>query len=113
MRKILVALPLAFLMASCSTMTWSGQGPSRSDSERGAIDVDELTRRYETAKFWRSVRARRDGRVNAFGRDLAAIQNTLDRHFFNYSVTDPSVNYPTDLTIIDHVGRLGVQTLAR
>ncbi|MGA1524735.1 MAG: hypothetical protein ACO4CZ_12285, partial [Planctomycetota bacterium] len=37
-----------------------------------------------------------DGRTNALSRDLGRIGSTINRHLFNYSSTDPYVNYETD-----------------
>ena len=113
MRKTLLALPLILGMASCANFTWQGQGSDQSAGGRRVKDIAELNRQYETTRLWSSVRARRDGRVNAFGRDLASLMDTLDRHLFNYSPSDPAVNFPTDLTLVDHIGRIGVTAVAR
>ena len=61
-------------------------------------DVRALAAAYETETFWRGIRQRRDGLVNAFGRDLNNIIEFTDRHFFNYSKDDPYVNFPTNAT---------------
>ncbi len=114
MRKLAFLLPLA-LMASCSTFTWQGQGAGLTGDQqaRGIKDIDALVRNYETEKFWAGVRARRDGRINAFGNGLTDIQNTLDRHLFGYSEFDPAVNYATDSNLIEHTGKFGITFLAR
>lgn len=100
MRTLVLALPLALLSFSCSTFTWQGQGAgvSKEQHERGIKSADELANEYETATFWRKVRQRRDGLVNAYSRDLSHILDTIDRNVFNYSSTDPYVNHPTDDT---------------
>ena len=59
------------------------------------------------------VRRRADGRSNAFGRDLASIQSTIDRHFFNYSSDDPYVNVETNTSSGGHLLRFGTTLLAR
>lgn len=80
MRKLLLALPLALLcFGSCS-----------------------LERSYETRGYFEELGPRRDGRVRAFARDLSTIQDTIDRHLFNYSPNDPYVNYPTSTLWIEH-----------
>ena len=108
MRRIAIALPLLLLTlsVSCANFTWRGRqsGVTEEQAERGIKDYHTLDAEYETAKFWRSVRQRRDGRVNAFGRDLSRIQDLIDRHFFNYSTTDPYVNYPTQSGLISETG---------
>jgi hypothetical protein len=115
MRKSLIALPLVLLMASCSTFTWKGQRSGVTDDQaaRGIKDVAELTRQYETEKFWSSVRARRDGRVNALSRDFNRIQNTIDRHLFNYSPTDPFVNHRTNEDVWTTTGQFGTSVISR
>ncbi|MDP6929934.1 MAG: hypothetical protein QF412_09565 [Planctomycetota bacterium] len=115
MRKLLAIVPLAFLLASCGSFTWKGQGGGVSDEQaaRGIRDVEYLTRAYDTETYFRSLRRRKDGRANAFGRDLSAIQSTIDRHIFNYSPGDPSVNYESDVGVGDHVMRFGTTFLAR
>jgi len=115
MRKLFLVLPLFVLTMSCQNFTWQGQGSGLSQDEdaRGLKDIHELVREYETNRYWSKVRQRRDGRVNAFARGLASMQDTIDRHLFNYSPLDPSVNYPTDNSIPGEFGRFAVSTVAR
>jgi hypothetical protein len=54
------------------------------------------------------LRRRNDGRNNAFGRDLMAVQDFIDRHVWNYNQNDPYVNYSNDTTKLGHVGRFGL-----
>lgn len=105
MSRLALTLPLALTLASCSTFTWE-KAPK--DISSGEIDVDALVAEYETNAYWRSVRARSDGRANAFGRDMGSIVDVFDRYFLNYSVTDPYVNYPSDTGWLEHTGRFGV-----
>jgi hypothetical protein len=113
MHKSLLAVPLALMLASCSSFTWKGQrtGVTRDQSGRGIVSVEELRRGYESERFWSSVKARGDGRINALGRDLGRVLDTIDRHVFNYSTTDPAVNHPTDLSVVDQFGRFGLSTV--
>ncbi len=76
-------------MMSCQSFGWRGRGTgtTEEESKQGLKDFYTMDSEYETATFWKQVRRRRDGRVNAFGRDLLRIQDILDRYFFNYSVT--------------------------
>jgi hypothetical protein len=115
MRKLIVVLPLVALTWSCSNFGWrgSGTGVSEEQAREGIKDYYTLNSEYETEQFWKSVRARRDGRVNAFGRDLGRIQDIFDRYFFNYSPTDPYVNYPTQQTLLSQTGRFFGTFLAR
>lgn len=115
MRKLLLVLPMFVLAMSCQNFTWQGQGSGLSQDEnaRGLKDIHQLAQKYETTRYWSRVRQRHDGRVNAFGRDLASIQNTIDRHLFNYSSLDPYVNYPSDSSIPGELGRFMVSSLAR
>lgn len=111
MRKLALVLTLAPLMAACSTFGWQGQGGgnlSEEQKDRGIKDVRALSAAHETETFFRSVRRRNDGRSNAFGRDLNHIQDFFDRHFWNYSPDDPYVNYPSDTTKFEHLGRFGL-----
>jgi len=85
MRKlalILLLLPVTLPMTACSSST-----------------------QYENSSYLDSVRRRSDVRNNAFGRDLGKIQNFIDRHFWNYDVNDPYVNYPSDTTKLEHTAR--------
>ena len=115
MRKLALVLPLALLSFSCSNFTWTGQGAGLTEdqAQRGIKDVAALQSEYETETYWASVRARRDGRVNAWSQGFAHLQDTLDRHLFNYSPTDPYLNYPTDSNVILETGRFGLGFLAR
>ena len=115
MRKLALVLPLALLTFSCSTFTWTGQGAGLTEdqADRGARDAGQLAREYDTESYWADVRARRDGRVNAWAAGFTNIQNTLDRHFFNYSPTDPYLNHPTSSNIIEETGRFGLGFIAR
>ncbi|HEB52401.1 MAG TPA: hypothetical protein ENI87_03995 [bacterium] len=109
MRKF--ALVLALLpFAACSTFGWQGQGAgvTQEQQQRGIKDVTALANQYETQSFFRSVRRRSDGRNNAFGRDLQAITNFIDRHFWNYDVNDPYINFPSNTTKLTHLGRFGL-----
>lgn len=114
MRTPVLVLSLLAL-CSCSSFTWKGQksGLSEDEKRRGLEDFTALTRQYETETYFRRLRARADGRANAFGRDLSSIQETVDRHFFNYSPDDPYVNHPTEVGVLGHMGRFGTTFLAR
>ena len=72
-----------------------------------------MTDQYETERYWAGVRTRRDGRVNAWGAGLDSLQNTLDRHLFGYSSTNPYLNFPTNSNIIKQTGQFGLTFLAR
>ncbi len=121
MRKLVVLLALAIASSSCSSFTWRGLGSdlSEEDRERGIKDIGALTREYESETYWRGVRARRDMLVNAWGRDFRAISTLIDRHVFNASATDPSINHPTDSNYLrhtlafgfDYTGRIGLALL--
>lgn len=108
---VALSASLAFL-ASCNSFTWRGQSSDvpATDASRGIKDVPTLTKDYETAKFFSGLRRRMDGRSNAFARDLDSITTTIDRHFFNYSVDDPYVNFPTEYGPVDHSLRTAVTT---
>ncbi|MEM7199416.1 MAG: hypothetical protein AAF628_04070 [Planctomycetota bacterium] len=115
MRKLALLLPVTLLLGSCQTFTWQGQGAGLTDDqvERGIKDTKALVRGYETETYWRGVRARMDGRRNALGRDLGHVQDMIDRHIFGYSPGDPSVNFPTNLSTLDHIGRFPITLFAR
>jgi hypothetical protein len=108
----LSALALSALLAS-SCITWKGQSGevTATDASRGLKDVPTLTREYENARFFTALRRRFDGRSNAFQRDLESLTSTIDRHFFNYSVDDPYVNFPTEFGPVDHVLGTAVTTV--
>jgi hypothetical protein len=113
MRKL--ALVLSFLpLAACSTFGWEGQGAgvTAEQRNRGIKDVAALKSEYNSQQFYREVRRRSDGRNNAFGRDLMAIQDFFDRHLWNYNANDPYINYPSDSTKLDHLGKFGVMQLS-
>jgi hypothetical protein len=111
MRKLALVLTLLPL-AACSTFGWDGQGAglSKDQKDRGIKDVAALSSEYNQQHFYRQVRRRSDGRNNAFGRDLMAIQDFMDRHLWNYNANDPYINYPSDTTKLEHVGRFGLMT---
>jgi len=111
MRTFALAL-LLLPLAACSSFTWSGHGTGLTDEQKqnGLKDVTALSNKYETEAFFRDVRRRSDGRNNAFGRDLMAIQDFIDRHFWNYDPNDPSVNYPSSTTKFEHLGRFTLVT---
>lgn len=115
MRRTLAVLALALALTSCKSFTWQGRGGGvdPNAAERGLKDVAQLTSEYETERFWRGVRRAADGRANAIGRDLSNIVETIDRHFFNYSPTDPMVNYETSTRSWDHLVRLPAKILPR
>ena len=109
MRKLALLLPLILATTACQGFTWQGQGAGLTDEQRAlqVKDIDALAREYDTRTYWAGLRRRMDGRSNAFGRDLNNIQQTFGRHFLNYSVDDPYVNYPSDRTTLGHLGRFG------
>lgn len=104
MRKLALVLTL-LPMAACSTLT--------SEQEQlGIKSVSSLSSQYERDTFFSRLRLRSDGRNNAFGRDLGKIQDFIDRHFWNYDPNDPYINYPSDTTKLEHVGRFTLTTLS-
>ncbi len=112
MRKLALVLTLMPL-AACSTFGWEGQ--SRNNLTQSGIELASpaaLSSAYNSEQFFREVRRRSDGRNNAFGRDLMAISNFIDRHFWNYDVNDMYVNYPSDTTKLEHVGRFGMTVVS-
>ena len=112
--RILAPILILCLLSSC--ITWRGAGISTlSDDQRarGIQDVETMAGNYQTSKYWRDVRRRYNGRSNAVGRGFAQIQATFDRHFWNYSVDDPYVNYESSLTPGDHLLRFMGGFLAR
>lgn len=112
MRKLALVLTLLPL-AACSTFGWEGQGTSVSEEQRsrGIKDVAALSSEYSSQQFFRGVRRRSDGRNNAFGRDLMGITDFIDRHVWNYNANDPYVNFPSDTTKLEHIGRFGMNTV--
>lgn len=105
---VLMLLPLA------SCFSWSGQGSTltKEQRQRGLRDVAALSNQHETEQFFRDVRRKSDGRNNAFGRDLMKISDFFDRHFWNYNSNDPYINYPSDTTKLEHIGRFGLTTVS-
>jgi hypothetical protein len=112
MRKLALALALLPL-AACSTFGWEGQGAgvTKDQKNRGIKDPSALANEYNSQQFFREVRRRSDGRNNAFGRDMMAITDFMDRHLWNYNANDPYINYPSDTTKFEHLGRFGLMTL--
>lgn len=98
MRKFALLIPLALALGACGSFTWQNRGPADPNGAVGMQDVGTLAAQYANERKWRDVRRTMDGRTNALVRDLAAISSTIDRHLFNYSATDPYVNYETDET---------------
>ncbi len=116
MRTLGTLLLLGLLVSFPSCITWKGAGVSSLSADqkvRGIQDVDTLARNYQTDKYFSGVRHRYTGRSNAFGRGLGDIQSTFDRHFWNYSINDPYVNYPSNLTVSDHTLRFLGSFVAR
>jgi hypothetical protein len=112
MRKLALVLVLLPALAGCKSFTWGSQTTLTPEQKAlGIQDVDTLSDSYDTENFFRGVRRRSDGRSNAFARDLAKITDFVDRHFWNYDVNDPAVNYPTNTTKLEHLGRFGLSTL--
>ena len=114
MRKLAIVLCLLPLGA-CSTFGWEGQGSGGVTTEqrnRGIKDVASLSSEYNSQQFFRGVRRRSDGRNNAFGRDLMGVTDFLDRHIWNYNANDPYVNFPSDTTKLEHLGRFGLTTVS-
>ncbi len=111
MRKLALVLTLLPL-AACSSFGWEGQGAgiSKDQKNRGIKDVAALSSEYNSQQFFREVRRRSDGRNNAFGRDLMSIHQFFDRHLWNYDANDPYINFPSDTTKLEHVGRFGLMT---
>lgn len=105
-RSKLLLAPFAILLASCN-VTWQGQagGVPREQAERGIKDVAYLSRQYETETYFRQMRQRFDGLSNSFSAGFSNIRDTVDRNFFNYSPSDPYVNYQSALSPGDHLGR--------
>lgn len=111
MRILAPVLILGLLTLPSCSLSWKGREPVTSRS--GKIQsVEELSANYNTRKYFRDLRRRYTGRSNAFAAGLEQINATLDRHFFNYSLDDPYLNYESDLTWSDHVLRFAGTTLA-
>jgi hypothetical protein len=94
MRKLASILSLtAILGTACTWEPWHDVPPEQ--AELGIKSVSTLQAEYESARSWSEVRGRMDGLTNALQRDLGNVFTTIDRHVFNYSPSDPSVNFPT------------------
>ena len=105
-RSKLVLAPLVLLFASCN-MTWQGQSANVPPelAERGFKDTEYLARQYDTETYFRQMRQRIDGRSNAFSSGMDAIRDTIDRHFFNYTASDPYTNYGSTVSTSERLGR--------
>ncbi len=112
--RSLALLLLICCLPACKT-TWRGQSSGLTDDQRmrSIKDVSALSSAYETQANFADLRRRRDGRANAFGRDLRSMGVFVDRHFFNYSPDDPYVNYPTETSYLDHLLQFSLLTVAR
>jgi hypothetical protein len=98
-------LALSFLsLAACSSLSWKGRETTSNTNPEG-VDPRALANGYESRAFYSDVRRRMDGRSNAFGRDMLKIVDFIDRHFWNYDADDPYVNYSTDTTWFQQLGR--------
>ena len=103
------ALVLSLLpLAACSSLGLDGKDTYRTSGDREIKPVSSLESRYQKNQFFGELRRRNDGRNNAFGRDLMAVQDFIDRHIWNYNQNDPYVNYRSNTTKIEHVGRFGL-----
>ena len=113
MRNLALLLLLCCLPA-CS-VSWEGQGSgvTSDQASRDIVDVAALANSYEANAYFTDLRRRQSGRANAFGRDLRSIGVFIDRHFFNYSPSDPYVNYESDTGYSDHLLRFALTTVAR
>lgn len=96
MRKFALILPLVLALGACNNFTWQNRAGLTDEQQLGLEDVDTLAARYAGERKWRDVRRVIDGRTNALARDLGSFWATIDRHLFNYSPSDPYVNYETD-----------------
>lgn len=106
MRKLAIVLAL-LPFAACSSA-----GLTAEQRKLGIKSVSSLSSDYESGSFWTRWRQRNDGRANAFGRDMQSMADFFDRHFWNYDVNDPYVNYPTDTGRLTHVGRFGATVVS-
>jgi hypothetical protein len=103
------ALVIALLpLGACSWFGLDGKSSYRESGDREIKSVSSLERTHKRNQFFGDLRRRNDGRNNAFGRDLMAIQDFIDRHVWNYNQNDPYVNYSNDTTKLGHVGRFGL-----
>lgn len=105
-----LALVMLFCCLPACSITWKGGGlgVTKEQQDRDIQDVYSLSNAYENRNYFSGKRSRSMGRANAFGRDLDMIEATIDRHFFNYSDTDPYVNHETDTYMLDHLHRMFV-----
>ena len=108
-RKLAWFAPL--LLLSACNITWPGQGRGTGEaSTKNVDDIAALQGQYDTTHYFESLRRRKEGLENAFGRDLDSITATIDRHFFNYSADDPHVNHPSSASHFNHLMRFGLNT---
>ena len=98
MRKLALILPLTLVLGACQNFTWQGQnaGLSQEDAAMGLKDVATLEREYQNERSWSELRRSIDRRTNALTSGFASVWTTFDRHLFNASPGDPSIDYPTD-----------------
>ncbi|MCC6781694.1 MAG: hypothetical protein IT457_02540 [Planctomycetes bacterium] len=98
MRKIAIILPLSLVLGACSSFTWQGQNANLSPeaAEMGLKDVATLEREYQNERSWGELRRAVDRRTNALNNGLGNVWTTIDRHLFNASAGDPSIDHPTD-----------------
>ena len=107
MKKLALVAPL--LLLSACNISWPGQGRGTNENSTNDVtDVAALQGQYDTQKYFGDLKRRKDGRENAFGRDLDAITATVDRHFFNYSADDPYVNHPSTASAFNHIMRFTI-----
>ena len=107
LHRVAMLAPL-LLLAACN-ISWPGQG--RGIGERPVMDANDvaaLQGRYDTQKYFRDAKRHKDGRENAFGRDLDNLTATFDRMFFNYSKDDPYVNHPSTVSNFNHMMRFAI-----
>ncbi|MCC6671417.1 MAG: hypothetical protein IT458_10170 [Planctomycetes bacterium] len=92
-----VALTSLFALPSC--VTWPGQGAGLTEEqlEKGYKDPVARQRAYDNERFYGELRRRWGGWGSAMERDFAHIRSTIDRHFFNFSDTDPLIDYDSQL----------------
>ena len=74
------ALVIALLpLGACSWFGLDGKSSYRESGDREIKSVSSLERTHKRNQFFGELRRRNDGRNNAFGRDLMAIQDFIDR----------------------------------
>lgn len=109
LKKFAFVAPL-ILLSACK-ISWTGQGRGAGQTaQTDPTSVASLQSQYDTQKYFQDLRRRRDGLENSFGRDLASITSTFDRHLFNYSKDDPYVNHPSSASAFNHMMRFTVDT---